>query len=185
MTNVIDAVRRVPRAFARILAIAGLSLGAVAADASIAAAQPDMGALGQMFDDPALASYRLTSSNLTRFLAATQALNGLDGENFDLEDQIDTDNPEDVNIADIAAAFDGEPRIKGAINGAGMSSREYVTFLFSMLQAMFGSIAVQMGGDEALAQMPNGVLKQNIQFFLEHQDEFEALDTGDDDDDDN
>ena len=182
MTNVIDAVRRVPRAFARILAIAGLSLAAVAADASIAAAQPDMGALGQMFDDPALASYRLTSSNLTKFLAATQALNGLDGDSFDLEDQIDMDNPEDVNIADIAAAFDGEPRVKNAINGAGLSSREYVTFLFSMLQAMFGSIAVQMGGDEALAQMPNGVLKQNIQFFLEHQDEFEALGNDDEDD---
>lgn len=182
MTNVIHAVRRVPRAFARILAIAGLSLAAVAADASIAAAQPDMGALAQMFDDPALASYRLTSSNLTKFLAASQALNGLDEDSFDLEDQIDMDNPEDMNIADIAAAFDREPRVKGAINGAGMSSREYVTFLFSMLQAMFGSIAVQMGGDQALAQMPNGVLKQNIQFFMENQDAFAALDMGGDDD---
>jgi hypothetical protein len=180
MTTVIDAVRRVPRAFARILAIAGLSLAAVAADASAAHAQP--GALGQMFNDPALASYRLTSANLTKFLSATQALNALDGEHFDIEDRFQSNNPEDVNIFDIAAAFDSEPRIKGAINGAGMSSREYVTFLFSMLQAMFGSIAVQMGGDDALADMPNGVLKQNIQFFMEHQDEFEALDMGDDDD---
>lgn len=177
--TVIDAVRRVPRAFARILAVAGLSLAAVAFDASAAAAQP--GALGQMFDDPALASYRLTSANLTKFLAATQALNGLEGENFDLEERFQTQDPEDLNIGDIAAAFDGEPRIKGAINGAGMSSREYVTFLFSMLQAMFGSIAVQMGGEDALNEMPNGVLKSNIQFFLEHQDEFEALDMGSDD----
>lgn len=172
----IDAVRRVPRAFARIFAIVGLSLAAVAADASSAAAQP--GPLGQMFNDPALANYRLTSANLTKFLAATQALEALEGENFDLEDQFDTDNPENLNINDIAAAFDSEPRIKSAINGAGLSSREFVTFLFSMMQAMFGSIAVQMGGEDALDDMPNGVLKSNIQFFLANQEAFEAL--GDD-----
>lgn len=169
----IDAVRRVPRAFARIFAIVGLSLAAVAADASSAAAQP--GALGQMFNDPALANYRLTSANLTKFLAATQALEALEGEEFDLEDQFDTDDPENLNITDIAAAFDSEPRIKGAINGAGLSSREFVTFLFSMMQAMFGSIAVQMGGDQALDDMPNGVLKSNIQFFLANQEAFEGL----------
>ena len=181
MTTMIDAVRGMPRAFARVFAIVGLSLAAVAADASVAAAQNDMAALGQMFNDPALANYRLTSANLTKFLAASQALNALEGENFDIEDRFENAGPEDLNIAEIAAAFDSEPRIKGAINGAGMSSREYVTFLFSMLQAMFGSIAVQLGGEEALADMPNGVLKQNIQFFMEHQDEFEALDMDDDD----
>lgn len=178
MTNVIDAVRRVPRMFTRMLAVAGLSLAAVAADTSAAAAQP--GELGQMFNDPALANYRLTSANLTKFVAATQALHELEDENIDLEDRIDTDNPENLNISRIAEVFDSEPRVKGAINGAGMSSRDYVTFLFATMQAMFGSIMVQMGGDEALAQMPNGVLKQNIEFFLEHQEEFEALDIGDD-----
>ena len=178
MTNVIDAVRRVPRAFARILAIAGLSLAAVAADAPTAAAQQGPEALQQMFSDPALANYRLTSANLTKFLAATQALHAMEGEDFDLEDQFDGDNPENINITRIAEAFDSEPRIKGAITGAGMSSRDYVTFLFSPMQAMFGSLMVQMGGENALAEMPAGVLKQNIQFFMEHQEEFEALDMG-------
>ncbi len=178
MTTMIDAVRGLPRAFARACAIVGLSLAAVAADASLASAQANLGALGQMFDDPALASYRLTSANLAKFLAASQALNALEGENFDIEDRFEDADPEDLDIGEIAAAFDSEPRVKGAINGAGMSSREYVTFLFSMLQAMFGSLAVQLGGEEALADMPNGVLKQNIQFFLEHQDEFEELDMG-------
>jgi hypothetical protein len=178
MTNVIDAVRGVPRAFARILAIAGLSLAAVAADAPAAAAQQGPEVLQQMFSDPALANYRLTSANLTRFLAATQALHAMEGEDFDLEDQFDGDNPENINITRIAEAFDSEPRIKGAINAAGMSSRDYVTFLFSTMQAMFGSLMVQMGGENALAEMPAGVLKQNIQFFMEHQEEFEALDMG-------
>jgi hypothetical protein len=176
MTSVLSV--RVPRVFARVLALAGLSLAAVAADVSTAAAQPGQGmeAIQQMFRDPALVNYRLTSENLDKFVRATNALKALEGEDIDLEDRLEMDNPEDVDLGRIAAAFDSEPRIKSAINGAGMTSRDYVTFLFSMMQAMFASIAVQMGGEEALNDMPNGVLKDNVRFFIEHQDEFEALD---------
>lgn len=184
MTTMLDAVRRVPRAFARLVAVAGLSLAAAAADAPAAAAQQHGAQHGQqafqrMFNDPALASYRLTTANLNKFMAATQALRGLEeGEDFDIKDQFDSDNPENISIPRIAAAFESEPRIKGAINGAGMTTRDYVTFLFSTLQAMMGSMMVQMGGDQALADMPAGVLKQNIEFFMAHQDAFEDLDMG-------
>jgi hypothetical protein len=178
MTTMIDAVRRVPRAFARLVAVAGLSLAAAAADAPAAAAQQGPQAIQQMFNDPALANYRLTTANLNKFLAATRALQAMENEDFDLDDQFKGQNPQNVSIARIAAAFEGEPRIKRAINGAGMTSRDYVTFLFSTMQAMFGSVMVQMGGDQALADMPAGVLKQNIQFFMAHQEAFEALDMG-------
>ena len=176
-----DAVRRAPRAFFRVLAVAGLSLAAVAADASTAAAQPG-GEMAQLFNDPALANYRLTTGNLSKFVRATNALKELEDEDFDLEDRFDMDDAEGIDIGRMAAAFDSEPRIKNAINGAGMTSRDYLTFLFSMIQAMFGSVMVQMGGEEALADLPAGALKDNIAFFLEHQDEFEALDIGDDED---
>ena len=181
MTNVMHAVRRMPRAFARLLAVAGLSLAAVAADAPAAAAQGGMERMQQMFGDPALANYRLTDANLTRFVAAMRALQELEDENIGMEDRLNLDDSDQVNIGEIAAAFDSEPRVKSAINGAGLSSREFVTFLFSMMQAMFGSIAVQMGGEEALDDMPDGVLKQNIRFFLENQDAFAQLDMGDND----
>jgi hypothetical protein len=176
MSLVLDSVRRMPRMFARVLAIAGLSLAAVAADAPAASAQAEgVEALAQMFDDPALANYRLTSANLTKFIAATQALQGLEGEDFEIEDQLDLENPENINLANIAAAFNREPRIRDAIGGAGMSTQDYVTFMFSMMQAMFASIAVQMGGEEALDDMPSGVLKDNVRFFMAHQEEFAAL----------
>jgi hypothetical protein len=178
MTSMIDTMRRVPRAVARMFAVAALSLAAAVADAPAAAAQKGPEAIQRMFNDPALANYRLTSANLDKFLTATRALEALEGEEFDMERQFDSENPEHMNIGYIASAFDSEPRIKGAINGAGMTTRDYVTFLFSTMQAMFGSLMVQMGGDEALAQMPAGVLKQNIEFFLAHQEAFEALDVG-------
>lgn len=175
MTNVLAV--RVPRVFARVLALAGLSLAAVAADVSTAAAQPGAPeAMQQMFRDPAIASYRLTSANLDKFIAATTALKELEDEDIDIEERLgDMDDAEDINLNDIAAAFDSEPRIKGAINRAGMSSREYVTFMFAMMQAMFGSIMVQMGGEQALNDMPAGVLKDNIRFFTQNQAAFEAL----------
>lgn len=176
MTHVLAA--RMPRVIARMLALAGLSLAAVAADVSTAAAQPGEGfeAIQQMFDDPALANYRLTSANLDKFLTATNALKALEDEDIDIEDHINMDDPEDLDITEIANAFDSEPRIKSAINSAGMSSRDYVTFLFSMMQAMFGSVMVQMAGPQGLADMPAGVLKDNIRFFTENQAAFEALD---------
>lgn len=178
-----DAVRRVPRAFLRKLAVAGLSLAAVAGDVSTAQAQPDE--LPQIFSDPALANYRLTTGNLAKFVRATNALKALEDEDIDLEDRFEMDDEEDLDLGRMAAAFDSEPRVKNAINSAGMTSRDYLTFMFSMIQAMFGSVMVQMGGEEALEDLPAGALKDNIAFFLEHQDEFEALDMGGDGDDDN
>lgn len=170
---------RVPRMLARALALAGLSLAAVSADVSSAAAQNQaqaMAAAQQMFRDPAIASYRLTSANLEKFVAATNALKGLEDEDIDIEERIDMDDPESIDLNEIAAAFDSEPLIKNAINGAGLSSREYLTFMFAMIQAMFGSVMVQMGGEQALNDMPAGVLKDNIQFFTQNQAAFEALD---------
>ena len=176
MTHVLAA--RMPRVFVRMLALAGLSLAAVTADVSVAAAQPGEGmeAIQQMFRDPALANYRLTRPNLDKFIQATNALKELEDEDIDIEDRLNMDDPEDIDLGEIAAAFDSEPRIKNAINSAGMTSRDYVTFLFSMMQAMFGSMMVQMGGEEALAGMESGVLKDNIRFFTENQAAFEALD---------
>lgn len=170
---------RMPRVFARVLAVAGLSLAAVAADVSVAAAQPGGAgaeAIQQMFSDPAIASYRLTSANLDKFVRATNALKALEDQDIDIEERIDMDDPENIDLNEIAAAFDSEPRIKSAINGAGMTSREYLTFMFAMIQAMFGSVMVQMGGEQALNDIPAGVLKDNIRFFTQNQAAFEALD---------
>lgn len=184
MTNVLAV--RMPRVIARVLALAGLSLAAATADVSTASAQggmqEGMQAMQQLFSDPAISSYRLTSANLDKYIRATNALQELEDEDINLEDRINMDDPESLDVGEMAAAFDSEPRIKGAINGAGMSSREYITFMFAMIQAMFGSVMVQMGGEQALNDMAPGVLKDNIRFFTEHKDAFEALDMGGDDD---
>jgi hypothetical protein len=167
---------RLPRAFVRVLALAGLSLAFAAAGAPAAAAQ--MGEMQGMFASmPELANYRLTAPALEKFVAATNALKALEDEDIDLDEHLEIDDPAELSIDQIASAFDSEPRIRQAITGAGMSTREYVTFMMSMLQTIMGSVMVQMGGEEALEDMPAGVLKDNIRFFLDNQEAFESLDS--------
>lgn len=159
-----------PRALSRMLALAGLAVFASAADA---AAQP-----GALFANmPEVASYRMTDASLQKFVGATNALQALEEDgSFDMKDRLDVNDPSELTVERIAAAFDSEPRVRGAIQGAGMNSREYVTFLMAMVQTVMGSVMVQMGGDQALRDMPDSALKHNIQFFLANRATFESLD---------
>lgn len=162
-----------PRALARALTIAGLSALAAAFSATGAAAQP-----GALFANmPEVANYRMTSETLEQFTRATHALKELEEEGgLDIGAELDVDDPSELSVDRIASAFDSHPRVRGAIQGAGMDTREYVTFLMSMVQTIMGSVMVQMGGEQALADMPDSALKHNIRFFLDNQEAFEALD---------
>jgi hypothetical protein len=164
---------RLPRAFARVLAFAGLAAFATVSAPSGAAAQ-----LASPFANmPEVAEYRLTSAALQQFVQATEALKALEeDESFQMRDHLEIEDPSEISVDRIAAAFDSEPRVRGAIEEAGMTSREYVTFMMAMVQTIMGSVVVQMGGEQALNAMPDSVLKHNIQFFLDSQHVFESLD---------
>ncbi|HEX8395599.1 MAG TPA: hypothetical protein VF665_24820 [Longimicrobium sp.] len=162
-------IRESVRRFAARTALFGsLALGAVAAHAPAASAQLPV-------FPPEVTSYRLSTEGMQKFVAATNNLKALEGENIDLEDQIQPRDGEMPEVAQIAAAFDSEPRIRNAIGQAGLTSREYVTFLFAMIHTMFNAAMIEMGGENAFAQMQNGVLKDNVRFFREHKDEIERM----------
>jgi hypothetical protein len=166
---------RAPRALARALTIAGLATLAATFSASDATAQ--MEGLGMFGNMPEVANYRMTSERLAQFTQATHALKQLDDEGgIDMEAELDVDDPSELSVERIASAFDRHPRVRAAIQGAGMDTREYVTFMMSMVQTIMGSVMVQMGGEQALADMPDSALKHNIRFFLDNQAAFEALD---------
>lgn len=171
MPNAAPTLRPLPRLVARVLALAGLAVAAASVDAASASAQMP-GMFGNM---PELAEYRLTVPTMHRFIAATQALKALEGETFDLEDRLDVDDPSELTLDRLVSAFEREPRIRTAIQGAGIDTREYVTFMMAMVQTAMGAAMLQMGGEDALSQMPAGVMKDNIQFFLDNHVAFEAL----------
>src|SRR5688500_8230653 len=110
------AIAPLRRLVRRALLLSAPALLAVVAGAPAAAAQAPT-------FPPEVASYRLTSANLGKFINATQALKALEDENIDLEDQLEMEDPEDLDVDRIAAVFDGEPRVRSAIRGAGLTSR--------------------------------------------------------------
>jgi hypothetical protein len=163
---------RLARSISRVLALAGLAFAATAVDATSATAQS-----GSLFGHmPEVANYRLTTPALQKFVRATNALKELEDQEFDLDDRLDVDDPSELTLDRLVAAFDSEPQLRRAVEGAGMSTREYVTFMLAMVQTVMGSVMVQMGGEQALRDMPAGVMKDNIQFFLDNEEAFDALD---------
>lgn len=161
-------------ALRRLFTVAGVAIAGAAALPHGAAAQFDG------FPEE-VSSYRLTVDGLHKFVQATANLEALD-ENEDWENPLENVDPDDLDFDQMVAAMDSHPQVRAALRDAGMDSREFFTFVISMMQAMFGSIAVQMGGDDALAEMEDGVLKDNIRFVIDHRDELEALGGGDDED---
>ena len=158
------------RLMRRALVLAGFACAAVALDPLAAAAQP----AGFPRE---ISEYRLTMGSLREFVTATENLQALEDQQVgmdDLEERLESMG-EEMDLAGIAALFDSEPRVKSAINRAGMSSREYITFMLSLMQTMFGYAMVQMGGADALDQIDNRVLRDNIRFFMENEDEIEAI----------
>ncbi|MBB4639346.1 hypothetical protein [Longimicrobium terrae] len=163
--QLLESARRVA---ARAALFGTLALGAVVAHAPSASAQ------FPMFTEE-VSNHRLTMEGLEKFVTATRNLDALEDESINMENRFEVSENEMPDIGMIASAFESEPLIRDAIGKAGLSSREYVTFLFSMVQTMFTATMVEMGGESAFAQMEAGVLKDNVAFFREHKDEIQRL----------
>lgn len=74
-------------------------------------------------------------------------------------------------LTEAAARIDAEPRAKAAVQVAGMTSREYVVFVFSLVQNGLASYTLQTPG----ANLPAGVSMANVEFFRKHSAALEKL----------
>jgi hypothetical protein len=109
-------------------------------------------------------NYVLTEAGLARYAQATRSLNGVQIQDCN-------DDSEVRSLAEAAAKIDAEPRAKAAVKAAGMTSREYVVFVFSLVQNGLASYALQTPG----AKLPAGVSMANVEFFRAHAAELEKL----------
>ena len=114
--------------------------------------------------------YRLTEAKLNKFVQATKNLAQVAKTHPEIskEDKADTKN---MTLGQMAAFYDKHPPIKRAINAAGMTSREYVTFMLSMFQAGMMAWAAKQPG----AKIPPEVSRENIAFMDTHKDRLDAL----------
>ena len=89
-------------------------------------------AAAQDRDTQEINRYVLTDAGLAKYTQATQKLNALGAAGCEHESVDDSDTG---SLTAAVANIDANPAAKAAIQSAGITSREYIVFGMSMLQA--------------------------------------------------
>jgi hypothetical protein len=116
-----------------------------------------------------ISSYVLTESGLAKFTQATQKLRAVPGACAKDDDDSDTQS-----LDQMEAKLNSVPGAQSAIQSAGMTTREYVVFMWSMLQSSMAAWAASQGG-----KLPPGMSQANVDFARKHEADMQALETSD------
>lgn len=128
-------------------------------------------AVAQDRDAQEVSRYVLTESGLAKFAQATRNISAVPGACEQKEDDAD----DLKSIDQMVAKLNSVPGIQAAIQSAGFTSREYVVFMFSMMQSGMATWAVgQPGG-----KLPPGISQANVDFFKQNQTAMAAIGEGD------
>lgn len=118
-------------------------------------------------DTREIASYVLNAASLDKYAKASRNL----GE---ITEQLpgNCDDEEDAQSLDeLGARLDAIPDVRSAIESAGMTSREYVVFTFSLFQnGMAAWVLSQPGGT-----LPEGTSMANVDFYRQHEATLQEL----------
>lgn len=118
-------------------------------------------------DTNEIAGYVLTDAGLAKYTQAVRKLQPLMGQMP--QDCDDDAGPKSLN--DAAARMDGVPAVKSALKGAGMTSREYLLFSWSVFQNGMAAWALDQPG----GKLPPGVKMANVNFYRAHEAELKKL----------
>lgn len=130
---------------------------------------PAMGGAQSLGDRDAkeVADYMLTDAALAKYKQAVHKLQPLKEH---MPKNCDGDE-HTTSLSDLAARLDGVPAVKSAIKAAGMTSREYFLFSFSVFQNGMAAWALDQPG----GALPPGTKPANVNFYRTHKAELEKL----------
>ena len=118
-------------------------------------------------DAKEIADYVLTETALAKYTKAVHKLHPLKDQ---LQQDCDReDAPESLN--GMAARMDAVQEVKSALKAAGMTSREYLLFSWSVFQNGMAVWALDQPG----GALPPGTKPANINFYRAHKAELEKL----------
>ena len=111
-----------------------------------------------------VASYVLTDAGLAKY---TQAVRNLAPLAKRLSDACKADDNSDEvrSLNDMVARFDAVPGVRAAIKSAGLTTREYFVFTFSVFQN--GMVAWAL--DQPGGKLPPGTSMANVKFYRAHE----------------
>lgn len=129
-------------------------------------------AMAQDRDAQEVRRYVLTESGLAKFAQATRNIATVPGAC----DQEEDDDSDDLKSIDqMVAKLNSVPGVQAAIQSAGFTSREYVVFMFSMMQSGMAAWAVSQPG----GKLPPGISQANVDFYKQHEAAMAAIGEGD------
>ncbi len=123
-------------------------------------------------DTQEISRYVLTEAGLAKYSAATRNLNRL-GKSAPANCE-DKDDESPSSLDKFVAKVDANPAAKAAIQGAGMTTREYMVFSMSPLQTGLAAWALEQPG----GKLPPGVSNANVDFYKAHKAALEKLGAG-------
>ena len=121
-----------------------------------------------------ISSYALTEAALAKFTQATSNLGALSKTATASCDDEGSGASLDANVARI----NGVPGAQAAIQSAGMTTREFVVFTWSLFQTGMAAWALDQPG----GTLPPGVSKANVDFYRTHEQALKQLGTEQDSD---
>ncbi len=123
-----------------------------------------------------LSRYTLTMADIRKYAAANANLAKLPKaeENEDSDDDEDSDNE---SLDQMAARIGKMPEARKAIEGAGLTPRQFAVITMALFQASMAQFAVEQGADPAKVARDASVNPANIRFVKENKAELEKLKT--------
>jgi len=118
-------------------------------------------------DTQEIQRYVLTDAAFAKYKVAAKKLATLPAGGCD-------EGEDSESIAVIVAKLDAVPAARAAITSAGMTTREYIVFSFSLVQNALAAWAVSQPG----GKLPPGASQANVDFYRRHAAEIESLPKG-------
>ncbi len=119
-------------------------------------------------DAEEVTGYVLTDAALTKYAQAVRKLQPLIGQ---VPQDCEGDEGDQLSLNDAAARMEGVPEMKSALKAAGMTSREYLVFSWSVFQSGMAAWALDQPG----GTLPPGVKMENVNFYRAHEAELKKL----------
>jgi len=138
-----------------------------AAAAAPSPAPPPAASRDDGTDSAAIANYRLDMDKVRGLQRAAVALHELNQRHPEIRERVSADT---FDLDAVLANMNAEPEVRRAIEGAGISTRDYVLGTMALMQAAI-SHQLSKGG----MSVPPGVSEENRRFMAEHEAEIEQV----------
>jgi hypothetical protein len=142
--------------------------GALLAACATALLAPSL-IVAQDRDSQEVSSYVLTDAGLAKYMRAAKNIAALPTRPASSCDEDDSSDSQSLD--QVTAKFNAAPGVRAAIQSAGMTTREYVVFTFSIFQNGLAAWALSQPG----GKLPAGTSKANVDFYNRHAAEIEKL----------